>query len=156
MYPKLFIEYLAYFHGTRDYFECHEVLEEYWKKVDPKNRNSVWVLLIQLAVSMYHYRRGNVKGASILIRRCQDKMKMNGEAIKKLGINPDQLSNRITETANRLDQNYPYQSFNLPIDDPYLLQEVRKLCHQWNTSYGNESDLSNEFIINKHRLRNRE
>ncbi len=57
MYAKAYIEYLAHFHGTRDYFECHEVLEEHWKAVDPKNRSSVWVLLIQIAVSMYHARQ---------------------------------------------------------------------------------------------------
>ncbi len=32
MYPNAYLDYLVYFHGHRDYFECHEVLEEYWKK----------------------------------------------------------------------------------------------------------------------------
>ena len=30
-YPEAFISYLIEFHATRDYFECHELLEEYWK-----------------------------------------------------------------------------------------------------------------------------
>ena len=25
-YPEAYIEYLTYYHGARDYFECHEVL----------------------------------------------------------------------------------------------------------------------------------
>ena len=36
VYPEAYIEYLMYFHGNRDYFECHEVLEEYWKEVSPR------------------------------------------------------------------------------------------------------------------------
>ena len=31
-YPEAYTDYLCYFHGARDYFECHEVMEEYWKE----------------------------------------------------------------------------------------------------------------------------
>ncbi|MEH7501602.1 DUF309 domain-containing protein, partial [Neobacillus drentensis] len=29
MYPTEYIQFLAHFHGDRDYFECHELLEDY-------------------------------------------------------------------------------------------------------------------------------
>ena len=32
MYSQAYIDYLVHFHGDRDYFECHELLEEHWKK----------------------------------------------------------------------------------------------------------------------------
>lgn len=31
MYREQFLEYLYEFHYTRDYFECHEVLEDFGK-----------------------------------------------------------------------------------------------------------------------------
>ncbi|WP_313639078.1 DUF309 domain-containing protein, partial [Paenibacillus sp.] len=36
-YEPLYLEYLVYFNRDRDYFECHEVLEELWlaQKRDP-------------------------------------------------------------------------------------------------------------------------
>ena len=62
-YPKAYILYLVHFHGDRDYFECHEILEEHWKEMDPKDRMSHWVGLIQIAVAVYHERRENRQGA---------------------------------------------------------------------------------------------
>lgn len=41
MYPEAYIEYLAEFHGSRDYFECHELLEEHWKKTLRENGNYI-------------------------------------------------------------------------------------------------------------------
>lgn len=52
LYPKAYIDYLVYFHGLRDYFECHEVLEEHWKKDDKAERKKYWVGLIQIAVAL--------------------------------------------------------------------------------------------------------
>ncbi|MCD2486520.1 DUF309 domain-containing protein, partial [Staphylococcus aureus] len=51
MYPKAYIDYLVEFHATRDYFECHEILEEYWKEDPPKKRKRYWVGFIELAVA---------------------------------------------------------------------------------------------------------
>lgn len=69
MYPKPYIDYLVYFHTNRDYFECHEVLEEHWKVADPRHRNVLWVGLIQVAVSLYHHRRSNYVGAERTMKK---------------------------------------------------------------------------------------
>ncbi|WP_218197281.1 DUF309 domain-containing protein, partial [Pseudomonas sp. 2995-1] len=63
-YPDAYIEYLIEFHGTRDYFECHEIMEEYWKK----NKEKHWHTLIQLAVAIYHERQHNYDGSLRLYR----------------------------------------------------------------------------------------
>lgn len=153
MYAKAYIEYLAHFHGTRDYFECHEVLEEYWKAVDPKNRSSVWVLLIQIAVSMYHARRGNRKGARTLMSRCLRKIPEHTDELEKLGLDPEHLEKQL-ETANRqFGHKRPYMSWNMSIKDLYLRQEVQTLCHHWNVAYGSPSDLSNDDLVHKHKRR---
>lgn len=155
MYPTHYIEFLAHFHGTRDYFECHEVLEEYWKKVDPKNRQSVWVFLIQFAVCMYHYRRGNINGAFTLIKRCQNKFGPNQNQLARLGLDVQQLELLLFDVKAQIEINTPYKSFFLPIKDPSLLTKVKQLCVEWKVEYGRTSDLNETFIINKHRLRKR-
>ncbi|MGP4060141.1 DUF309 domain-containing protein [Halobacillus sp. H74] len=156
MYPTVYIEYLAHFHGTRDYFECHEVLEEYWKEVDPKNRNSVWVLLIQIAVSMYHDRRGNQKGARILLNRCLHKFPENHIKLKNLGLDPEHLLDQLHKTDERLKKGESYTSWNFPIIDLQLRQEVHSLCQKWQVAYGAPSDMSDDWLVWKHKLRNRE
>ncbi len=50
VYPEAYVAFLHEFHTTRDYFECHEILEEYWKEDPPEQRKEYWVGLIQLAV----------------------------------------------------------------------------------------------------------
>ncbi|WP_460291943.1 DUF309 domain-containing protein, partial [Bacillus cereus] len=39
MYPTEYIQFLIHFHGDYDYFECHEILEEYWKTKPRGNRD---------------------------------------------------------------------------------------------------------------------
>ena len=153
MYPKAYIEYLAHFHGTRDYFECHEVLEEHWKAVDPKNRSSVWVLLIQIAVSMYHARRGNIKGAKILMSRCLKRIQDHTDALEELGLDSAHLKKQLQIVNEQLKHKHPYHSWNMPIKDLYLRQEVQLLCRHWNAAYGSPSDLSNQNLIHKHKRR---
>jgi predicted metal-dependent hydrolase len=39
------------------------VLEEYWKSVPDSPLRQAWYGLIQIAVALYHHRRGNIAGA---------------------------------------------------------------------------------------------
>ena len=92
VYPEAYIEFLMYFHGNRDYFECHEVLEEYWKEVDPGNRSSHWVGLIQVAVGFYHYRRGNLAGALRTFHKAIKNIESNHNELIRLGIHSRKAS----------------------------------------------------------------
>lgn len=49
-------------------FNAHEVLEAAWKN-GPVNEQELWRGLAQLAVGITHVQRGNVKGATTLLRR---------------------------------------------------------------------------------------
>ncbi|MBH00112.1 MAG: hypothetical protein CMN58_07190 [Solibacterales bacterium] len=48
--------------NSEDFFECHEVFEELWVSAVQPDR---WFLqsLIHFAVGLYHYQRGNNRGA---------------------------------------------------------------------------------------------
>ncbi|WP_368834438.1 DUF309 domain-containing protein [Mycobacterium intracellulare] len=49
-------------------FNAHEVLEAAWKN-SPVDEQTLWQGLAQLAVGITHVQRGNLKGASTLLRR---------------------------------------------------------------------------------------
>ncbi|MBX0356164.1 DUF309 domain-containing protein [Halobacillus sp. Nhm2S1] len=154
MYPRAYIEFLAHFHGTRDYFECHEILEEYWKEVDPRNQSSIWVWLIQIAVAMYHDRRGNQKGARTLVQRCLRKKPEHEKELPLLGLDGERLEKQLQEFKARLDAEVPYRSWNMPIIDMKLLKDVHLLCQQWGAAYGSPSNMTDEFLVDKHKMRN--
>jgi predicted metal-dependent hydrolase len=49
-------------------FNAHEVLEAAWKN-GPADEQALWQGLTQLAVGITHVQRGNLKGATTLLRR---------------------------------------------------------------------------------------
>lgn len=67
-YPLAYIDYMLEFHGTRDWFECHEIMEEHWKAESSAERKVWWLTLVQIAVGLYHERRGNLAGAGKMLR----------------------------------------------------------------------------------------
>lgn len=155
MYPKPFIDYLVHFHGLRDYFECHEILEEHWKSVPKDQPKLHWVGLIQIAVALYHQRRGNFPGALRMMNSAVNIIQKEHKEITALGLDSTQLLKQIHSREDEIEQGKPYTSFNLPINDSKLLQQCEKECKDIGCKYGLPSDLDNEYLVNKHTLRDR-
>ncbi|KAA0550327.1 DUF309 domain-containing protein [Bacillus sp. BGMRC 2118] len=155
MYPSAYIDYLVHFHGDRDYFECHEVLEEYWKEDEPGMRKDYWVGFIQVAVSLYHHRRSNFGGARRMMKNALQIFEKEREAVRKLGLDEISLIELIHHQLTQLENKEHYKSINLPINDEKLVQLCIDRCMEKGIVWMNDSDLSNEFIINKHKLRDR-
>lgn len=70
-YDRLYVEFVYYFNIARDYFECHEVMEELWLE---EGRAPLYQGLLQVAVGLYHYRNGNVSGAIKLLTAAIEKL----------------------------------------------------------------------------------
>ncbi|MCM3724460.1 DUF309 domain-containing protein [Neobacillus cucumis] len=155
MFPKEYIQFLAHFHGDRDYFECHEILEEYWKKNDVKNKNSIWVGLILLAVSAYHHRRNNFNGAKRTLEKAITIFKTQPDSVIKLGLDPHLLQDILTSRLSNITNQQRYISFNLPIGDQALLDQCRRYCKQNGFVWGMKSDLTNDHLVHRHILRDR-
>src|SRR4051812_35918732 len=103
MYPEAFVHYMAHFHGDRDYFECHEILEEHWKEHDKGNKDSIWVAFIQLAVGCYHHRRGNVSGASRTLQKALAIFVNKESEIDCLGVDGNILIRRVKKLIARIN-----------------------------------------------------
>ncbi len=60
-YPELYVEGIRLF-NEREFFECHEVLEELWSETLGPERK-FYQGLIQAAVALFHFGNENLGGA---------------------------------------------------------------------------------------------
>lgn len=124
MYDRLYIEYLYYFNEQRDYYECHEVMEELWLQ---EGKNKLLQALLQVAVGLYHFRNENLQGAIKLMEQALDKCseKWHGS----LGIDEQKLFAEVREYLDRLNQyeQHPFEFHDLTIQiqDPELKRLVK-------------------------------
>ncbi|GAB7386879.1 DUF309 domain-containing protein [Bacillaceae bacterium] len=153
MYPQALIDYLVHFHGDRDYFECHEILEEYWKSLPKNEKGDVWVGLIQIAVALYHQRRGNYAGARKMFAAALRRLR--AQELNRLGLGGERLLSLLHRRMKAVEQKEAYDDLNLPIDDENLLQRCKDRAREWNIPWLAGSDLENEFLLHKHALRDR-
>ncbi|MDQ1001663.1 putative metal-dependent hydrolase [Neobacillus niacini] len=155
LYPKQYIQFLAHFNGDRDYFECHEILEEYWKESKDKSKDSIWVGFILLAVSRYHHRRKNFNGAKRTLEKAIKIFSLHDREPNLLGLDGDIFFPMLSKLLTQTDKKESYQSITLPISDPSLLEACKKECQNKGFHWGQESNLEDESIIHRHRLRDR-
>ncbi len=145
VYPPHYIAFLTYFHVNRDYFECHEVLELEWKKQADPDRLSPWVILIQIAVGLYHERRGNEKGARILYSRVENRLRERCFHLEDLGINEKQVQQDMHERSHSVGQ-ATFTDYDLPLCDPFLIAIIQQAKRSKQTSV-----LTYEQLVHKHR-----
>ncbi len=155
MYDQAYIDYLAHFHGTRDYFECHELLEERWKEDTPLDKQSLWVGLIQLSVSLYHYRRGNQAGALRTLGKAKDIIENKQDQLDSYGLDQNRMLSLLDTLQENINQGNAYQSIELPIIHEKLLSLVKKRCEDLGASFGVPSDQENEHLVHRHSMRDR-
>jgi predicted metal-dependent hydrolase len=120
LYPSEYIDFLAHYHGDRDYFECHELLEDYWKKVDSRNKDSIWVGFILLSVSAYHHRRSNFSGAERTLIKALKIFELQADLLTKFGLNKVDFSHLLNKQISALQNGASYRSISLPLCDPVL------------------------------------
>ncbi|UOY93851.1 DUF309 domain-containing protein [Ectobacillus sp. JY-23] len=155
MYPQAYIQYLIHFHGDRDYFECHEILEAYWKEKPKGQRDAYLVGFIQIAVSLYHYRRANMEGAKRMMQSALRILSGELHIMPTLGLDATQLIELLTETLHRMQTNEPYTDINLPLIAEDLKQLCDTECKKLGFIWGQSSNTANIYLINKHTLRDR-
>lgn len=154
-YPEPYIEYLIYLHVDRDFFECHEVLEEYWKSVPESPLRQAWHGLIQIAVALYHQRRGNIKGAKKMLGSAIQNL--SKEHIKLLGLQVNEFSELLAARLKQLNQDpeAEFTEMNFPFADAELVVLCQNHPLAADKLWLSQSDLLNPDLIHKHTLRDR-
>ncbi|WP_027416806.1 DUF309 domain-containing protein [Aneurinibacillus terranovensis] len=129
MYHRLYIEYLYYFNIEQDYYECHEVMEEYWLN---EGRNRLLQALLQVAVGLYHFRNKNVEGAIKLFGSALNKAGDTWEG--ELGIDLAKLFSEVKEYLAKLysynEKAFSFYPLYIDIHDPVLANAVAKCVPQ--------------------------
>lgn len=154
-YPQAYVEYLARFHGDRDFFECHELLEEYWKEHPESPYRQAWVGLIQAAVGLYHQRRGNVSGA---VKSFAGSIRNSDPTLlSELGIDAEAWLKRLEARRALLlnDSNVLYEDLDIPLKDKGLAERCCKRAEELGFRWGSPSDLERRELIHRHMLRDR-
>ncbi|MBM7648041.1 putative metal-dependent hydrolase [Bacillus ectoiniformans] len=151
-YPLAYLTFLVHFHQDQDYFECHEVLEEYWKEKTDQTRDSVWVGLIQTAVSLYHYRRGNVIGAVKMGKKALSILKEREAELEALGIDKDLFISRLSKSVLSADSDEVFDAFSIPFSDQQVVEQYTHFLHNCLPGLVTHKQ---EFLLNKHVLRDR-
>ncbi|PFM65969.1 hypothetical protein COJ48_04745 [Bacillus cereus] len=155
MYPTEYIQFLIHFHGDYDYFECHEILEEYWKLKPRGERDNYLVGLIQIAVSLYHQRRSNWNGAERMIKSSIALLEKNSASLQQLGIDHKQLLFLLNERLLSIHKKENFAPLFLPLLDATLERHCIQLCKKQNLSWKDANAIPGEYIMNKHTLRDR-
>ena len=148
LFHPLFIDYCAYFNGNEDYFECHEVLEEYWKEIAPREKQHPLVGYIQVATGLYHWRRGNVNGAGKALKNARALLKQNNPPAFSEHIAFLEFIAHIDHSLAQINANQPFQPFQITITNRELDSLVTKQIDSLPTQ-------SKHFLVNKHMLRDR-
>jgi uncharacterized protein len=125
VYDPLYVAFLHYFNKERDYFECHEVMEELWLE---EGRDYLYQGLLQVAVGLHHHRGGNIDGGIKLLRAAIAKLE-NRERIV-LGIDLDRLvADSRVHLAGLMangETPFPFRDIDITIADPQLAEMVEK------------------------------
>ncbi|WP_276351470.1 DUF309 domain-containing protein [Cohnella caldifontis] len=154
-YPQSYLRYLAEYHGSRDYFECHEIMEEYWKEQTGSRYEGSWLVLIRVAVASYHARRGNWAGARKMIAKAADEIEP--ARMNELGLDGGRLAEMLRRAAREWAEgdSRTFRDLELPIADPALLRECRRICSENGWSWQPPvQDVPSE-IVNRHLTRDR-
>lgn len=155
MYPTEYIQFLIHFHGDYDYFECHEILEEYWKTKPKGYRDNYLVGLIQIAVSLYHQRRSNWNGAKKMMKSAITLLEKNSAPLQRLGIDEAQLISLLNERLQSIHKKERFAPLFLPLSDASLEKQCIELCQKQNIPWKDANATPSEYIIHKHTLRDR-
>lgn len=142
-----FVAFLKQFNETFDYFECHELLEDYWKEISPRHKNHALTSLILLATSMYHWRRGNLTGAIKTMRTSMKRMDITKDSPFFENFNYQKLTENMKDALHLMTSSQKFQGFTIEITNPSLQSQVSQLHIETNEDP--------YFLIHKHMLRDR-
>ena len=105
--------------NRREFFACHETLEELWK-AEPAHIRELYQGILQVGVAFYHAERGNYVGATELLRRGLERLRAFSPACR--GVDVARLIEQAEAAADALRRLGPERIRDL---DPDLIPMVQ-------------------------------
>ncbi|WP_342525752.1 DUF309 domain-containing protein [Chryseomicrobium sp. FSL W7-1435] len=140
-----FREFLYNFYVTKDYFECHEVLEDLWKEIAPRDKQHLVVGFVLLSTGLYHWRRENFAGAKRSLEKAQTLFVMNQQELEKL-LNFTKLVEDVELRISLIEELKAYQPMTFQFHEQELTDYVATFP---------QSSVVEDSIVNRHLLRDR-
>lgn len=147
LFHPLFTQFITYFNEHEDYFECHEVLEEYWKEIAPKDKTHPLTAWILLATGMYHWRRGNFSGAKRSLSKSIDRIRMNEKSVFFEGVHLQEVMKNIQHALEFANMEKSFEAFKIQI----VSQKLKDVIDTQPALV----PLTGDHLIHKHMLRDR-
>ncbi len=126
-YSPLYVLFFHYFNTERDYYQCHDVLEELWLG---EGREAYYQGLLQVAVGLYHLQNDNRNGAVKLLASALDKLEPYSENVW-MGLDLARLKQDVKQFLIRLQQepfmSQPFAPIVMKLADPVLKAKVDKM-----------------------------
>lgn len=98
-YDPRYLRFLDLFNRDRDYYECHDVMEDLWLE---EGRKPLLQGLLQVAVGLYHLENGNRPGAVKLLTAALEKLACYPDTA--LGIDLERLRQDAGRCCQQLKQ----------------------------------------------------
>ncbi|WP_438318341.1 DUF309 domain-containing protein [Sporosarcina sp. FA9] len=152
LHNPLFLKFIVYFNENQDYFECHEVLEEYWKSIPNRTKDHPLTAYILLSTGIYHFRRDNKVGAQRTLRKAYSRMETMTVDYPEYtdGIDFNLLCKDINKMLSQLKNDESYRTFKIHIISDELESLVNDLQLVLELLPTGSDD-----VIHKHMLRDR-
>ena len=111
-----YVEFIDTFQIQRDFFKCHEILEEIWiEETKCETRKHVSINLLVIAVGLYHWRNKNYKGAIQVLENSLNNYDELSIDMEKMGIDSKCLKQRVLYVIESLKIKKSYEEIYLPI-----------------------------------------
>ncbi|MGN7386669.1 DUF309 domain-containing protein [Sporosarcina sp. SAFN-015] len=148
----LFLNFIVYFNRNQDYFECHEVLEEYWKSIPGYSKDHPLTAFILLSTGLYHWRRDNIEGAYRTIIKAKNRMLDFGENDARYTEDIDfrQLVQDIERSIHELHNGKSFSPFLILLTSEVLQRSVDEMAATMELL-----PAGSDAVIHKHMLRDR-
>ncbi|MVO98542.1 DUF309 domain-containing protein [Paenibacillus lutrae] len=131
VYDPLYTAFLYEFNVSRDYYECHEVLEKLWLE---EGRNPYYQGLLQIAVALYHHGNGNVRGAVKLLEAGINKLEPYKEQILGIELGILLADARLYLRRLRNTGTQPFEPY--PLDIHYTDRQLERIIRERHNSEG--------------------
>jgi len=145
----LFLNFIVYFNRNQDYFECHEVLEEYWKSIPDYSKDHPLTAFILLSTGLYHWRRGNVEGAYRTLVKAENRMLLFQKVFTE-DIDYRQLVQNIQRSIEKLQNEESFSPFRILLTSEVLERSVEEMAAKMELL-----PTDSDAVIHKHMLRDR-
>lgn len=109
-------DFISTFQEERDFFKCHEILEDIWiEETSCNTRKHVAINLLLISVGALHWKNKNFKGALKVLKNSLENYDDLKFEIEKIGVDSSKLKIIIEDSIGKISLEESYNEIYLPL-----------------------------------------